>query len=463
MAHQRLKPGEYGEIFISKLATGRHQARVRIRLFDGTQTMVSRNRKSRSDARLAVQAEIDVLLAAPKGSPDLKPDSKVGMAARQWIDELRVQARWPQPPIRPQTVDSYELLLGNHLIPVLGQRRLNELTTAMCQNWINDIVEKGKTGPHDYVNTASQVRFCLKAVIDRAMRHDALRSNPVEKVRTPRRKAPNPKAMKVMDVYRLRKAVRAWEASRRGRPGPRPTGHVPIAIDVMLGTGLRIGEVLALQWGEVKLTGPTPTIAVVATMVDVKGEGTIRQEMPKSEAGERTIVIPRFTVEALGTIRPDNPEPRTPVFPSRQFKDGRLSRAPQTTHNVRRTLRDALAQANMTGEVYPHLLRKTVATFVARERGVADAAALLGHKIDAGVTGKHYIERLRLAPDVSAVLQELVEIAEEEGAMWEAAKEKRLKTLATPRLSPTTVTATERAAALVTAEADAAAQDVSGW
>jgi hypothetical protein len=39
---------------------------------------------------------------------------------------------------------------------------------------------------------------------------------------------------------------------------------------------------------------------------------------------------------------------------------------------------------------------------------------LLGHKIGAGVTERNYIERLRQAPDVSAVRQAMVEIGEEE-------------------------------------------------
>ncbi|MPV38353.1 hypothetical protein [Georgenia subflava] len=49
------------------------------------------------------------------------PDSKVGLAARQWINELREQSTWPNPPILPQTVDEYERLLANHLVPHLGQ------------------------------------------------------------------------------------------------------------------------------------------------------------------------------------------------------------------------------------------------------------------------------------------------------------------------------------------------------
>lgn len=418
MANPGLKPGEHGEIFIKEVAKGKHQARARIKHLDGSTSFIAQTRGTRQAARLAVQARIDEVLNAPKGSTELKPESKVGLAARQWIEELRVQSKWPNTRRRPQTVDEYERLLGTLLVPRLGKLRLNELTTARCQAWLDDIVESGKKGPNDMIATASQARMVFKGVLNRAIIHDALRINPMDKTTTPPRKQPNPRALTVTDVYRLRQAVRAWEQDRVGRPGPPPNGHLPVAIDVMLGTGLRIGEVLALNWGQVFLTDDgLPTITVDATLVDITGQGTVRQEMPKTDAGKRTIIIPPFTAQALARLRPEVAAPALPVFPSRRLarREGAAIRA-QTTHNVRRTLRAALELAGMKGEVHPHLLRSTVATYVARERGTADAAALLGHKIQGGVTQRHYIERLRVAPDVSAILQAVVDIGEEEAA-----------------------------------------------
>ena len=429
MGKQKLQPGEHGEIFLQEIGTNAWRGRTRLCLWDGTETWVSRNASTGDAARLKVQKGVVERLSAARGSDDLKPNSKVGLACRQWIAEMRVRSEWPRPPIRPQTVDEYERLLGNHVVPRLGRRGLNELTPALCQSFLDGIVKLGKSEGRqakgqEMVVTTLQVRSALCMVLDRAVVHDAIRDNPMRKTIAPERKKPDPKAMTVMDVYRLRAAVRAWEKHRTGKPGPKPTGHLPAVVDVMLGTGMRIGEVMALRWGEVNLSPDgLPTIAVEATLTDVKGQGTVRQSKPKTDAGERIIIIPPFVVESLGQIRPAVTTAEIPVFPSRRFKDERAVSKEQTTANLRRTLRSALALAEMTGEVHPHLLRSTAATYVARRMRTADAAALLGHKIDAGVTGKHYIERLRLAPDTSAVLQEMVDIGKEE-----AAKAKRVKT-----------------------------------
>jgi integrase len=124
-------------------------------------------------------------------------------------------------------------------------------------------------------------------------------------------------------------------------------------VDLMLGTGMRIGEVMALQWGAVNLSPDgLPTVAVEATMVDIKRQGTVRQEMPKTDAGERTIIIPPFVVASLTAIRPEATTAGMPVFASRRFKDGRNVGRPVTTHNMRRMLRAALDLAEMTGEVH---------------------------------------------------------------------------------------------------------------
>jgi len=190
-----------------------------VRLLDGSYVWVSRSASGRDTARLRVQEGITERLGAPKGSESLTPSSKLGLACRQWVNEMRVRATWPRPPIRPQTIDEYERLLGNHVVPKLGKRRLNELTPAVCQGLLDSIIERAKTGKHDLVTTTQQLRSAVNQVLDRAVIHDAMKDNPMRKTQGPVPKKPNPKAMTVTDVYRLRQAVRAWEEDRQGSRG----------------------------------------------------------------------------------------------------------------------------------------------------------------------------------------------------------------------------------------------------
>ncbi|MFI8528149.1 tyrosine-type recombinase/integrase [Promicromonospora sukumoe] len=416
MGRTELKPGEHGSISTKQTGPETWRARTRLKLMTGELVPVSRNGAREDEARLKVQAAVAELLKAARGSDELKPNSMVGLACRQWVTEMRVRSTWPRPPMKPQTIDKYEYQLDRYVVPFLGKKRLNELTPALCQRLINSVLASGTRGDSDMATTAVRVRSILNLVLDRAVIHDAMRDNPMRRTVAPQLRKPVPRALTVTDVHRLRQAARAWVAAGEGRPGPNPSEHLAVVIDVLLGTGARIGEALALCWDEVDLdpADDAPTVTITATMVFLKGQGCVRQETPKTEAGERVIVIPPFLVESLRAIRPADVVAGTPVFPSRRYRGGDAISKPQAPSNCRRQLRAALAAAGMEGEVHPHLLRSTVATFVARKRGVAEAAALLGHKIDAGVTGRHYVERLRRAPDASAVLQAMVEIGEQE-------------------------------------------------
>jgi hypothetical protein len=263
---QKLQPGEHGEIFLQENSPGKWRGRTRLCLWDNTEVWVLRNASTDDGARLKVQKGVMERLGAARGSDDLKPTSKVGMACRQWIEEMRERSSWPKPPILPQYVDEYERIIGNHVVPRLGQRRPNELTPALCQRFLDTMLKQGKGGKHNMVTTTRQVRNVVNQILDRAVVHDALRDNPMRKTIAPSKEKPEPKAITAPDIGRLRRVVRNWEESREGRSGPKPTGHLRVAVDVMLGSGLRIGEVMVLRWGEVNLsTDGLPTIFVEAT------------------------------------------------------------------------------------------------------------------------------------------------------------------------------------------------------
>ena len=67
-------------------------------------------------------------------------------------------------------------------------------------------------------------------------------------------------ALTVDEVVAFRDGLRKWQDST-GYRGPRRGTELLDVVDVMLGTGLRISEVLALRWEDVDL-GERPTLTV---------------------------------------------------------------------------------------------------------------------------------------------------------------------------------------------------------
>jgi integrase len=142
-----------------------------------------------------------------------------------------------------------------------------------------------------------------------------------------------------------------------------------------------------------------PTVTVCGTIVFVKGKGFFRREWTKSDAGFRTIVLPRFAVAMLMDRKltaADNP--LDAIFASRR---GTWF----SPHKVRRQWRRARADTGVEW-VTPHTFRKTVATLIDKEANTKSAAAQLGHATEQ-VTKKHYVEKPAVAPDSSDILEQL--------------------------------------------------------
>jgi integrase len=67
---------------------------------------------------------------------------------------------------------------------------------------------------------------------------------------------------------------------------------------LLVATGARIGEVLALTWPNVDLAAKQPTIHINGTIVPVQGLGLVRQDETKTKP-DRTLAIPPDAVEVL--------------------------------------------------------------------------------------------------------------------------------------------------------------------
>jgi integrase len=233
-----------------------------------------------------------------------------------------------------------------------------------------------------------------------ALRHDALARNPVEGTSQLRRVKATPQALTIEQIAAIRAAAAKWR-SGPGLPGPKPDGQVRDIIEVLLGTAMRPGEVLALRPCDIT-DGPDGMVAHVnGTVVQRKGSGTLRQEHPKTQSSVRGIPVPPFAAEVLrrrlAGITAGQDE-RT-IFASRRG-------GPLSPYNVRRTFRDFLRLAGLDDSgISLRWYRRTGATVIARGMGSDAAAAFLGHTSTA-ITEGHYIQPDRTVDVTPAVYLE---------------------------------------------------------
>lgn len=71
------------------------------------------------------------------------------------------------------------------------------------------------------------------------------------------------------------------------------------AITVLLGTGLRIGELLGLKWEDLDLESAEKTLTVNRTLVRIRDEKIFAFQEPKTASGTRTIPLQESIVRAL--------------------------------------------------------------------------------------------------------------------------------------------------------------------
>jgi len=389
--------GTHGAINIRRDG-GRVVAETRVRDLDGRLRQVRASGPTAAAARTRLMERIRERPSLPS-SGVLRPSSSFADLADLWLADLELRD------LAGNTKENYRTCLRLHVRPAFEHYTLAEVTTGRVE-WF--LAKQAKVSP----SQAKQTRTMLNMLFGYALRHDALARNPVDGTSQLRRTKATPQALTIDQIAAIRKAAARWR-SESGLPGPEPDGQVRDIIEILLGTAMRPGEVLALRPCDVEDLPTGMVVSVNGTVVQRKGTGVERQPHPKTDASIRRIPVPEFAAVVLRrriADMPSTPQNRT-IFASR-------GGGPLSPYNVRRTFREFLRLADL-GETGMSLrwYRRTGATVIARGIGTDAAAAFLGHTSTV-ITEGHYIEPDR-AVDLTpaAHLERTPRPAEPDGAL----------------------------------------------
>ena len=276
---------------------------------------------------------------------ELTEDSR--MTLSEWLD--RWLTEYKAGTVRPGTLKSYRCYIEYYIKPQLGDKQISLISQQDIQRMYRRLKTEGRIHEHpemDHQLSDSMVRHIhstLHAALKDAVQAHVIPKNPTEGTTAPK---PNYKPKRILTRAELDAFLKVVEQDEVWRD----------FFQTELMTGLRRGELMALQWDD--LNFKTGVLNVNKQVYDVRGQ--LQISTPKTKNSVRKIVLPPAVVSVLREYK-ETMDSRW-MFPSPVKED-----CPITPGVVRRRLQLILEHAGCK-HVRFHDLRHTFARYAAHSR-----------------------------------------------------------------------------------------------
>ena len=199
-------------------------------------------------------------------------DKTVSEFLEEWLDYKRDF-------VRARSIEIYSQTIQKRIIPYIGKVKLRDLKPTHLRDLYSTLQRKQKLS----ARTVAQTHHMLHDALDRALKWEIVTRNVTDAVDPPRI------AKKKFEIWTL-------DQVRNFLTHPSVLSHrFYVMFLLALTTGMRHGELLGLRWQDIDLDNGR--LSVRHNLSWVGNEYVLGP--PKSESGERDIIVPSAVIAAL--------------------------------------------------------------------------------------------------------------------------------------------------------------------
>ena len=261
----------------------------------------------------------------PQSIPDIKRSGMtLGSYATSWIERKRK--------VKETTMVNYRLYIHNYIIPDLGHKYIDQISSSDVQAMLDKHTDKAK-------KTLKEIKELLKQIFKYAISDGLVKKNPCDSVDIviPSDKETKREALPLDDYKDIIKNLCLL------------TQRDQIFLGLFIYTGMRRGEVIGLRWEDIDFDHGEIHVCINATY---PGSNVPTITTPKTKAGTRTI--------------PLDPELEQILRPAKSQGYVVSGDAPMTITQVKSTMKRIQKKINLHGATL-HVLRHSFLTYAVGE------------------------------------------------------------------------------------------------
>ncbi len=270
-----------GDGMVRKLESGRWQARIVVGHKDNGDPIF---RYAYGATQKEMTGKLHQLIGAYQGA-ELTEASN--MTLGEWLDQWL--EKYAATTVRESTLSGYRRYAEQYIGPILGHKRISQITTTDVQRMYIKLKKEGRIHEHPEFGkelsdtTIRRIHSMLHLAMNVAKKEHLIHKNPTEGTTVPKR---DQKPKKILTNEQMEIFMKAIEADEPWYD----------FFYTELTTGLRRGEICGLQWQD--FDEEKGTLKISRTL-HYQREGEYSTGETKTGKGKRTIILPKSTADLL--------------------------------------------------------------------------------------------------------------------------------------------------------------------